>query len=415
MADSLVFPDGFWWGTAGAAHQIEGGNVNSDYWVLEHTPGSPFVEPSGDACDHYHRYPSDIAMLAELGFTAYRFSVEWARIEPEEGEFSMAALDHYRRMLETCHAHGLTPVVTYHHFTSPRWFAARGGWEVLDNAPLFARYAERVTAHLGDLIGAVCTMNEPNVGLLIQYMGWVPPDDVLGNAAWRAAASKAVGAEGSVFNAFPHCRQQPARDTLIKAHRLAFDAIKAGPGDFPVGLTLAMMDMQAVPGGEAVRDRARAAVDDVFLDVVRDNDFIGVQTYSRIRFGPDGLLPPEEGVDLTQMGYEFWPEALEGTIRYAAQRTGLPVVVTENGLSEDVETRRIEFVRRALRSVHNCLSDGIDVRGYFYWSCFDNFEWTSGYGPKFGLIAVNRATQQRLPKPSAAWLGNVAKAGALEV
>ncbi len=413
MTEKLRFPDGFWWGTAGAAHQIEGGNVNSDSWVLEHVPSTPFAEPSGDACDHYHRYPTDIAMLAKMGYTAYRFSVEWARIEPEAGEFSTAALDHYRRMLETCHEHGLVPVVTYHHFTSPRWFAASGGWEVLDNAPLFARYAERVTAHLGDLIGAACTFNEPNVGLLIQQMGWMPSDEVIGAAPFRLEAAKATGAPAGLFGAFPHCQQIPARDTFLKAHRLAYDAIKAGPGNFPVGLTLALMDMQAVPGGESVRDRAHAAIDDPFLDSARADDFVGVQTYSRTRFGPDGALPPEEGVELTQMGYEFWPEALGATIRYAAQRSGKPVIVTENGLSTTDDTRRIEYIRRALRSVHRCLSDGIDVQGYFYWSCFDNFEWTSGYKPTFGLIAVNRTTQARSPKPSAGWLGQVAQANAL--
>lgn len=168
MPEPVTFPEGFMWGTAGAAHQIEGGNVNCDSWVLEHVPSTPFAEPSGDACDSYHRYPDDIALIAELGFNTYRFSIEWARIEPEEGEFSIAALEHYRRMLIACHEHGLTPIVTYHHFTSPRWFAAKGGWENLDNAPLFARYCERATAHLGDLIGAACTINEPNVGLLIQ-------------------------------------------------------------------------------------------------------------------------------------------------------------------------------------------------------------------------------------------------------
>lgn len=179
---ALSFPNGFLWGVAGAAHQVEGNNVNSDTWLLEHTPGSPFVEPSGDACDHYHRYPSDIALIASLGFNTYRFSIEWARIEPEQGEFSYAALEHYRRMLAACHEHGLTPIVTYHHFTSPRWVAARGGWEVMANAELFARFCEQATAHLGDLIGAACTINQPNIGLLLQQMGIMPSDEVLANA-----------------------------------------------------------------------------------------------------------------------------------------------------------------------------------------------------------------------------------------
>jgi beta-glucosidase len=413
MAQPQSFPAGFLWGTAGAAHQVEGGNVNSDYWVLEHVPSTPFAEPSGDTCDHYHRYPADIALLAELGFNAYRFSIEWARIEPEEGEFSFAALDHYRRMLAACHEHGLTPIVTFHHFTSPRWLAARGGWEVIDHAPLlFARFCARATAHLGDLIGAACTFNEPNVGILIQHMGFMPPDDELAVAPYRTEAARAVG--GETFAAFPHCRQGPARDTFLKAHRLAFEAIKAGPGDFPVGMTLALPDMQAAPGGEAIRDRAQREAIDVFLDAAREGDFIGVQTYSRQRFGPAGPLPPEEGVEQTQMGNEFWPEALEATIRYAAERTGLPVIVTENGLATEDDTRRIEYVRRALQGVLRCLADGIPVRGYCYWSVFDNFEWTSGYRPKFGLVAVDRATQARTPKPSAHWLGRIARANQLD-
>jgi beta-glucosidase len=414
VPEQLTFPDGFLWGVAGAAHQIEGGNLNSDYWVLEHVPGTPFVEPSGDACDHYHRYPADIAQIAALGFNTYRFSIEWARIEPEPGEFSMAALDHYRRMLETCHAHSLTPVVTYHHFSSPRWFAARGGWEVPGNAELFARYCERATTHLGDLIGAACTLNEPNVGLLVQHMGGLAPDDELANSSYRAAAARAVGSD--TFGAYPFsCRQIRARDTFLKAHPLAVQAIKAGPGSFPVGITLAMADHQAVPGGEARRDQIRRDVDDVFLDVARADDFIGVQTYSRTRIGPEGMLPAEEGVERTQMGYEFWPEALEGTIRYAASYTGLPVIVTENGIGTEDDTDRIRYVSRALRGVHRCLQDGIDVRGYCYWSVFDNFEWTSGYRPKFGIIAVDRATQVRTSKPSATWLGGVARANQLTI
>ncbi len=406
MPEPITFPARFLWGTASAAHQVEGGNINSDSWVLEHTPGSPFLEPSGDACDHYHRYADDIALIASLGFNTYRFSIEWARIEPEEGEFSFAALEHYRRMLAACHDHNLTPIVTYHHMTSPRWFAAKGGWEVLANAEAFARFCERATAHLGDLIGMGCTVNEPNVGLVIRAAGHLPPDDVLLNAPYRRAAAKAVGSDK--FAAFPHCLPTAARDTFLKAHRLAFDAIKAGPGDFPVGMTLAMVDHQAVPGGEAARDQARHEIDDVFLDVARGADFIGVQTYSRQRYGAEGILPPEPGVELTQMGYEFWPEALEATIRYAANYTGLPVIVTENGIGTTDDTRRIEYIRRALQGVYRCLQDGIDVRGYCYWSVFDNFEWALGYRPTFGLIAVDRTTQVRRLKPSAEWLGRVA-------
>jgi beta-glucosidase len=409
----LKFPEKFLWGVAGAAHQIEGGNVNSDCWVLEHVPDSPYAESSGDACDHRHHYPEDIAQIAELGFNTYRFSIEWARIEPEEGEFSIAALEHYRRMLATCHVHKLTPIVTFHHFTSPRWFAAKGGWEVMENAAYFARYCERATAHLGDLIGAACTLNEPNLGLLIQDLGFTPSDAEVAHAPYRKAAAKAVGS--NIFSAFPGCcLHEKARDVFLKAHRMAFDAIKSQRGNFPVGMTLALEDRQAVPGGEARRDQARHLIDDVFLDVAKQgDDFIGVQTYTRSVYGPEGRVWPDENAERTQMGYEFYPEALEGTIRYAAGYTGLPVIVTENGIGTDDDTRRIEYVRRALKGVQNCLQDGIDVRGYCYWSVFDNFEWGFGYRIRFGLIAVDRVTQKRTLKPSATWLGSVAKAGGM--
>src|SRR5579885_3209717 len=142
---TMQFPDGFLWGTATAAHQIEGGNWNSDWWAWEHDPRSGCREPSGDACDFLHRYEDDLALLARLGQQAFRFSIEWARVEPEEGEFSRAALGYYRRLIDACERNRLIPIVTLHHFTSPRWFAARGGWERAENLPLFRRYAERVS------------------------------------------------------------------------------------------------------------------------------------------------------------------------------------------------------------------------------------------------------------------------------
>jgi beta-glucosidase len=176
-----------------------------------------------------------------------------------------------------------------------------------------------------------------------------------------------------------------------------------------------MQDVQAGPGGEETAKRIRREVLDAYLAAATGDDFIGVQTYSRERFGPDGPLPPEEGVELTQMHYEFWPEALEATIRYAHAATHLPVYVTENGLATGDDTRRIAYIRLALRGVATCLRDGIDVKGYAYWSAFDNFEWSHGYRPTFGLIAVDRRTQARTPKPSAHWLGRVARTNGLSV
>jgi beta-glucosidase len=351
------------------------------------------VESSGDACDSWHRWPDDFALLAALGFGAYRFSLEWARIEPEEGEWSRAALDHYRRQCARCHELGLVPVVTFNHFTLPRWLASSGGWERADAPERFGRFCETAGAHMGDLVGWACTMNEPNIVAMMGYLGGVFPPGV------RDVA-----------------RRRTVNAALCRAHRQATDALRAGPGDFPVGLTLSMTDYQAEPGGEARLERIRSSMEDVFLDATVDDDFVGVQCYTRMRVGPGGAIAPEEGALLTQMGYEYWPQAVEATVKRAWEVTGgTPVVVTENGISTLEDDERIRFVSEALAAVHRCLGDGVDVRGYFYWSLLDNFEWTLGYEPKFGLVSVDRTTFERSPKPSAAWLGALARANAVEV
>lgn len=388
----MRFPDGFFWGSAVAAHQVEGNNWASDWWAWEHAPGTPCVEPSGDACDFYHRYREDIALLAALGHQVFRFSVEWARVEPEEGEFSRAALAHYRRVLGACHDVGIVPMVTLHHFTSPRWFTERGGWERAENVPFFGRYAQRVVRALGDLMPYVCTVNEPNIVATLGYLaGLFPPGRRDREARHRANAN------------------------FIAAHHLAVEAVKSGPGNVQVGLTLAMTDYQAVPGGEERLRDIRAVMHDVFLDAVAadGSDFIGVQTYTRQRIGPDGALGPEPGVETTQMGYEFWPEALEACVREAAARTRKPVIVTENGIGTADDSRRIAYIETALRGLHRAIQDGVDVRGYIHWSAMDNFEWTRGYGPTFGLIAVDRETLARRPKPSAYWYAGVIRRNGL--
>src|SRR5579859_7257102 len=405
----ITFPPDFLWGTATAAHQVEGGNVYNDNWVLEHTPGTIWAEPSGDACDHYHRYPQDIALLAELGFTLYRFSLEWSRIEPEEGEFSLAQLDHYRRMLAACHEYGITPMVTFHHFTSPRSLIAQGGWEAAGTPGLFARYCERATRHLGDLMGHACTINEANVGALLPVLTAGQGFD-LRSAPWLAAAAQALGTTPRHFAPFLFAGSEQAGETILSAHQKGTAAIKSVRGDLPVGITLALQDFQAAAGGEERAARLRHEVNTVFLEAARSDDFLGVQIYSRARVGAQGVLPAEEGVELTQMGYEFWPEALEAAIREAAAVAGVPIIVTENGIATDDDARRIAYVERALRGVAACLRDGLDVRGYTYWSALDNFEWVFGYRPTFGLIAVDRETQERTVKPSARWLGGVARA-----
>jgi len=387
-----AFPDGFVWGTATAAHQVEGGNWNNDWWDWEHRPGSPCAEPSGDACDHWHRYADDIGLLAELGFGAYRFSVEWSRVEPEDGEISRVALDHYKAMCDACRAHGVVPVVTFHHFTTPRWVAAAGGWAEPATADRFTRFAETTARHLGDRMGWACTFNEPNwVVTNGWFMGIWPP----GRSMDRDGGKRAT-------------------ETFLDAHRKSADAIRAVAPGVPVGLTLSMTEAQAVEGGESMRDRFTTNMEDPYLEAARADDFIGIQVYTRIRFGPDGPLPAADGVKTTLMGYEFWPEALAACMRRAWDVTGgVPQLVTENGIGTADDAERVEYVTRALKGVQECLAEGIDVRGYLYWSLLDNFEWVYGYKPTFGLVAVDGTTEARTPKSSAACLGAVARANAL--
>jgi beta-glucosidase len=407
-AAGVAFPKGFLWGAATAAHQVEGNNLNSDAWVLEHLKPSMFAEPSGDACDFYHRYREDLALVASLGLNAFRFSIEWARIEPEPGAYSIAELDHYRRLLAACRERGLEPMVTFWHFTSPRWFAALGGWENPATGDHFVRYCERAARHLGDLIGSAATFNEPNIPLLLKWIfARMPQNPFARVEETMKASARSVGAER--FSYFVFGNGEAIRDAMLPTHHRALAAIKAGPGKYPVGVTLAMQDEQAV-GADSRRDEKRELLYGPWLDAAAKGDFIGVQNYTRARVGKDGDLPPDAGAELTQMGYEFWPDALEQTIRYAAARAKVPVYVTENGIATEDDARRVEYINRALAGVGKCLADGIDVRGYFHWSLLDNFEWNFGYRPKFGLVAVDRQTFARTVKPSARLLGSIARA-----
>jgi beta-glucosidase len=402
---SKRFPEGFLWGAATAAHQVEGNNVNSDLWVLENVTPTLFAERSGDACDHYNRYAEDIRLLAGLGLNTYRFSIEWARIEPEPGVFDIAELDHYRRMLAACHENHVTPMVTFYHFSSPRWFAAMGGWEQECAGDTFVRYCERATEHFGDLISIAATFNEPNIPMLLR---WVNGLDLPLDVAFGMVQQAAHATGSDRFSSFVLGNAEKVRDAMLVTHHRALIALKSGSSEYPVGVTIAMQDEQEV-GPESQRDRKRVEVYEPWLAAGAESDFIGVQTYSRSRVGSDGDLPPEPGIELTQMGYEFWPEALEQTIRYAYGQAKVPIYITENGVSTEDDTRRLEYIDRALAGVRNCLDDGIDIRGYIHWSLLDNFEWLEGYRPKFGLVAVNRETQQRTIKPSAHHLGEIAR------
>ena len=427
----MSFPKGFFIGAATAAHQVEGNNIHSDYWAQELLPHTSFAEPSGLACDHYNRFEEDIRLLAGAGLNAYRFSVEWARIEPEEGRFDDQEIEHYRKVIACCRENGVEPIVTLMHFTSPVWLIRKGGWEAESTVEDFRRYAAYVTGKLGAELRYICTINEANMGLQLATIS------KRFQLMAQQAAQKAKSAEGTVqvgmnfekmmenmkFAAAENAQvfgtpqpqifvssRTPEGDKLVfRAHQAAKAAIKALHPNIRVGITLSMHDCQALPGGERF---AEAAWDEEFrhyLPYIRDDDFLGVQNYTRTRYGPQGQLPCPEGAELTQMDYEFYPEALEHVIRKVHEDFKGDLIVTENGVAVSDDSRRVEFIRRALRGVENCLADGIPVKGYCYWSLMDNFEWQKGYSMTFGLIAVDRKTQSRTPKESLSVLGDCAK------
>jgi beta-glucosidase len=400
-----ALPPGFLWGTATAAHQVEGGNVNADCWALEHAQPSLFAEPSGDAVDHYHRFSGDIDLAAGIGINAYRFSIEWARIEPEQGAFSTAALDHYRRCIDACLAHGLTPVVTFHHFTQPRWMARLGGFGAADFPAIFANYCGRAARSL-DGMAAACTINELNLPIMAgRYFHDRSPPDA------RAAAERALGAPLSSF--FLFADETAILGNGLAAHAAARDAIRSARPNVPVGMTVAIHDEAAEPGAEAARDHRRERLFAPFLDAAAGDDFVGVQNYSRVTSQTNGRAGPAPGSTLTTMGWADCPQALGEVCRWVAGRWSTPMIVTENGYPGDDDERRAAFIDEAVAGLAAAVADGADVRGYFYWSLLDNFEWLMGYRQRFGLVGVDRATQKRTVKRSAKNLGAL-RAGAWE-
>ena len=390
-----VFPPGFLWGTATAAHQVEGSNWNSDCWALEHARPSLFAEPSGDAVDHWQRFEEDIAIVAALGLGAYRFSAEWARIEPEQGEISAAALDHYARVIEACRAHDIAPVVTFHHFTQPRWMARLGGFAARDFPALFADHCAR-TARALDGIGLACTINELNLPVsAARYFR------ARASAEQRVAAEAALGAPLGAF--FLFADEEAILGNGLAAHALARDAIKVERRALPVGVTLAISEetADADPAAEAIRDERRERFYAPFLNTAAQDDFVGVQTYARNHTRADGGTGPHPDAPLTTMGWEDRPEAIGQVCRWIAGRWDVPMIITENGYPGLDDGRRAAFIATALEGVRASIAEGADVRGYFYWSLLDNFEWMLGYRQRFGLVEVDRTTFERTIKPSA--------------
>lgn len=406
------FPQGFLWGASTAGHQVEGNNVVSDNWFLENIKPTIYSTPSGDAANSLALWPQDMDLARSMGLNSYRFSIEWARIEPEPGLFSIAMLDHYKRMIDGARERGLKPVVTFNHFTAPRWFSAMGGWTNSEGVQLFARFCDRAARHLAGGISHAITFNEPNILLVLRAI-ILPPQVLDAQRAMLAEAARRSGtAKFTAANA-ANMEDLPAMQTnLVVAHKAGKAAIKAARGDLPVGLSLSMFDDQAV-GRNSIRDAKRMELYGAWLDTARADDFLGVQNYERNMWSDKGKLPAPKGAEVNYSGAEVYAPSLAGSVRYAHEATGVPIFVTEHGVGTEDDSLRARFIPAALAELQKTIASGVPVIGYSHWSLLDNFEWIFGYRPKFGLHSVDPATFARIPKPSAAIYGAIARANAI--
>lgn len=396
-----TFPTPFLWGASTAPHQIEGNNLNSDWWARESV--MPGMEPSGDALDSYHRYREDMRLLADAGLDTYRFGVEWARIEPRQGQFSNAELAHYRRMIETALELSITPVVTLHHFTSPAWFAQKGGWLSQTAVDEFSEYVSRVCSIL-DGVDWVVTINEPNMMAMMVMLQEAMRSGAM--TEWHSPTIDGEAERDRIAANLPVPSEDFAQP-FIAAHHAAREVLRTHTTAH-VGWSVANGALEATPGNREKFDEVERLWENLYLEASRDDDFIGVQSYSSQKVDASGLVPHPEHPDNTMTGAAYRPDALGMAVRHAAEITGLPVLITENGIATADDDRRIAYTTEALAGVSAAIADGVDVRGYLHWSLLDNYEW-GHWGPTFGLVQVDRITFERTPKPSLAWLGEVAR------
>ncbi|MDO8575691.1 MAG: family 1 glycosylhydrolase [bacterium] len=371
----LKFPDSFLWGASTAAYQVEGGIENVD-WAQAAREGK--VPAAGRACDFYNRFESDFDIAVSLGMNAQRFSIEWARIEPEEGKFDEQEIAHYRAVFAALKARGLTPIPNLWHFTLPLWFSERGGFLNKKAPEVFARYCRFVIERLGDESDLWLTHNEPMV-----YSGKGYWDGV-----WPPFLKSPV----------QHLRVISA---IAAAHRAAYTVMKAARPQIQVGIAKhnIFFESNANP-----LNRIRCAVTDWFWNhrflrlIAGYQDFIGLNHYHHRKFG---ATPGEQAAAVrSDMGWELHPTSLYHCL-VGLKRYGLPIYVSEHGLADATDSRRAEFIRNAARSLHRALAEDVPVRGYVHWSMLDNYEWTNGFGPRFGLVEIDYATQKRRIRDSA--------------
>jgi beta-glucosidase len=435
----MQFPDGFLWGAATAAYQIEGaaneGGRGPTIWdTFSHTPGKTFHGDTGDiADDHYHRLDSDLDLAAGLGLKAYRFSVAWSRIQPEgHGAANQRGLDFYRRVIDGLHHRSLVPALTVYHWDLPQTLQDRGGWPNRDTALRFADYAAILFDAFGESVPMWITLNEPWVASWMGYKTGAHAPGIQDTQQALAAAHHLLLGHGLAVHTF-RAAARPDQQVGITLNLTPFDPASSEPADAQAAQQLDGNQnrwfLDPVFGRRYPSDMLEMYARTVDLGFVHDEDFatmaapidfLGVNYYMRHVVHANGTQPVSQvgvGVPTTAMGWGIEPEGLTDTlVRLAREYPPIPLYVTENGAAfhdyvdpeggvDDDE--RIAFLDGHFRAAHAAIAAGVDLRGFFVWSLLDNFEWAHGYSKRFGLVYIEYASQERILKNSARWYASV--------
>lgn len=406
------FPKHFLWGASTAAHQVEGNNHNQwSVWELENAKAKSVQaeyhyadyaswdhikaeaqEPgnyvSGALANHYGRYNEDFDLLQKMNMNAFRFSIEWSRIEPTEGAWNSEAIAHYKKYLAELKKRDIEPIVTLFHFTLPVWFTQMGGFEKRTNVKYFVRYAEKVIHELGTNMRYIITINEPEVYAFESYylQNW-PPNQ---SSIWKF---------WKVIN------------NMAAAHKGAAKVIHAANRKFKV--SIAKNSCYIYPGDNAWISRLSANVMQYFQDdyiikkFIKSCDFLGVNYYFTNRVYGYRIHNPDQ--KLSDLNWDMQPADIEFVLERLARNYHLPIMITENGLADAKDEQRQWWIKETLLAMQRAMASGVTLLGYLHWSLIDNFEWALGKWPRFGLIAIDYTTGKRTLRPSAVWFGRVIK------
>lgn len=397
--EKLVFPKDFLWGAATAAHQVEGNNIYNDWWAWEQKGGG--AGPSGVACDHYNRFEEDFRLAKKLNHNAHRLSIEWSRIEPEEGKWDEKAIEHYQKVLRSLKKKGMKTFVTLLHFTLPLWFAKKGGFERKENIDYFKRFCLLAVSNFADKVDFWITINEPKILSSLAYIqGIWPPQKKNKLLALRVYRNLAL------------------------AHKKVYRAIKNKFSNTQIGAAINMSALYSY-NNRLLKKFVAPLVSLIFnqsfyLLTSNTHDFLGVNYYffHNVQWQDLMMKITKKKIEQTillersDFGWPFYPQGIYEVL-IDLKKYKLPIYITENGIADAQDKYRAKFIINHLQWVHQAIREGVDIRGYLHWSLMDNFEWAFGFKPRFGLIKVDYKTQKRKIQDSAYVYAKICKENAI--